>query len=339
MCLSVLIGEIGQTMRRREFISLIGSAAVARPFAAQAQQPAQELPRIGAIYALQSENSEAFVQGLLEAGYVDGRNMVLEARSYAGPGTVRDRYDQYARELVALKCGVIFASNPYAIQAVLKATNTIPTVGIDLESDPVASGLAKSLARPGGNFTGFFLDIPELGGKQIELLREAVPAVSRLAVLWDATIGAVQFHATETAARSAGVVLQSLPIRRQEDVNETFQHAVREQAQAMVILSSPLIFRERAHIADLGLKTRLPTISLFNSFPRFGGLMAYGPDFPSIFKQAADYVGRILGGSKPAELPIQRPTKFELVVNTKTAQAIGLTLPEPLLVRADEVIE
>ena len=154
-----------------------------------------------------------------------------------------------------------------------------------------------------------------------------------------ATIGAIQFHATEMAARSAGVVLQSLPIRRPEDVNETFQHAVREQAQAMVILSSPLIFGERGHIADLALKAKLPTISLFNSFPSVGGLLAYGPDFPSIFRQAAGYVSRILEGAKPAELPIQRPTKFELVVNTKTAEAIGLKMPEALLVRADKVIE
>jgi putative ABC transport system substrate-binding protein len=326
-------------MRRREFITVLGGAAAAWPLTGRAQQPAQELRRIGAIHIIQSENSEAFVQGLREAGLVDGENMVLDARFYGGSGSVLDRYDEYARELVALKCSVIFASNPYAIRALLKATTTIPTVGIDLESDPVASGLAKSLARPGGNFTGFFLDIPELGGKQIELLREAVRTVSRLAVLWDATIGAVQFHATEMAARSAGVVLQSLPIRRPEDVNEVFERTVREQAQAMVILSSPLIFAERAHIADLALKTRLPTISLFNSFPEFGGLMAYGPDFPSIFRQAAGYVSRIFAGAKPAELPIQRPTKFELVINVKTAQAVGLTMPEALLVRADKVIE
>jgi putative tryptophan/tyrosine transport system substrate-binding protein len=322
-------------MRRRYFVSLIIGGAAAWPLAARAQKPAQELPRIGAIHSTHSENSEAFVQGLREAGLVDGQNMVLEAR-FGGPGSV---LDQYARELVALKCSVIFASNPYAIRAVLKATSTIPTVGVDLESDPVASGLAKSLARPGGNFTGFFLDIPELGGKQIELLREAVRAVSRLAVLWDATIGAVQFRATEMAARSAGVVLQSLPIRRPEDVNNAFEHAVHEQAQAMVILSSPLIFGERARIADLALNARLPAISLFSSFPSVGGLMAYGPDFPSIFRQAAGYVSRILEGAKPAELPIQRPTKFELVINTKTAQAIGLTMPEALLVRADQVIE
>jgi putative tryptophan/tyrosine transport system substrate-binding protein len=148
-------------MRRREFITVLGGAAAAWPLTGRAQQPAQELRRIGAIHIIQSENSEAFVQGLREAGLVDGENMVLEARFYGGSGSVLDRYDEYARELVALKCSVTFASNPYAIRAVLKATSTIPTVGIDLESDLVASGLAKSLARPGGNFTGFFLDIPE----------------------------------------------------------------------------------------------------------------------------------------------------------------------------------
>src|SRR6516225_857157 len=186
--------------------------------------------------------------------------MLLETRFYAG---VLDRIDEFTSELVALKCSVILATAPYAVQAVMKATSTIPIVGIDLESDPVSNGWVKSLARPGGNLTGFFLDIPELGGKQIELLKEAVPAVARLAVLWGATIRAIQFHATEMAARSAGVVLQSLPIRRPEDVYESFQHAVREQTQAMVILSSPLIFGERGHIADLALKAKLPTISLF----------------------------------------------------------------------------
>jgi ABC-type uncharacterized transport system substrate-binding protein len=203
----------------------------------------------------------------------------------------------------------------------------------------VASGFVKSVARPGGNFTGFFLDIPELGGKQIELLTEAVPKVSRLAVLWDATIGTAQFHATEMAARPAGVRLQSLPIRQVKDIHGAIEQAAREQAHGLVVLSSPLIFVERSQIATVALNVRLPTISLFNSFPQVGGLMAYGPNFPSIFTQAAGYVGRILAGAQPGELPIQRPTKFELVINLKTAKALGLTIPQTLLVRADEVIQ
>jgi putative ABC transport system substrate-binding protein len=179
-------------LKRREFITLLGGAAAAWPRAASAQQSAGTLPRIGAIQSARSENSEAFERGLREAGYVVGQNVLLEQRF---SGTASDRIDEAVRELIAIKCSVIFASNPYSIRAVTKATSTIPIVGVDLESDPVAGGLVKSIARPGGNFTGFFLDIPELGGKQIELLREAVSKVSRVAVLWDATIGEVQFHA------------------------------------------------------------------------------------------------------------------------------------------------
>jgi len=270
-------------LRRREFITLLSGAAV-RPLAARAQQTAAELPRICSIHTTRSENSESFFRGLREAGCVDGQNVRIDARFI---GTALERLDEVVRELVALKCSVIFAGNPYAIQVVTKATKTIPIIGVDLESDPVASGLVNSVARPGGNFTGFFLDIPELGGKQIELLTEAVPAVSRLAVLWDATIGEVQFRATETAPRPAGIMLQSLPIRREQDINEAIQQAVRDQANGLVVLSSPLIYQHRSQIGSIALSARLPTISLFNTFPKEGGLMAYGPDFPAICSRAA----------------------------------------------------
>lgn len=322
-------------MRRREFLSALGGAAV-WPVTAGAQQAPRQLAKIGLIFTFQSENSAAFFRGLRAAGYEDGRNAEMVTRLY---GNELDRLDNSVRELVALKCGVIFASNPYVIQKAVKATTTIPIVGVDLESDPVASGLVKSMARPGGNFTGFFLDIPELGGKQIELLTEAVPTISRLGILWDETIGTVQFHATETARRPKGVVLQSLPIRRPEDINSAFERAGRGQVQGVVVLSSPLIFAERSHIADLALKARLPTINLFNTFTKFGGLMAYGPNFPSIYEQAATYVARILAGEHAGDLPIQRPIKFELGINLKTAEALGLSIPETLLIRADEVIE
>jgi putative tryptophan/tyrosine transport system substrate-binding protein len=323
-------------LRRRQFITLLGGAAAAWPFATRAQQLPAALPRICSIHTSRNENSESFFRGLRDAGYVDGQNVRIDARF---PGTELERLDEAIRELVALKCSIIFASNPYAIQEVTKATKTIPIVGVDLESDPVASGLVNSIARPGGNFTGFFLDIPELGGKQIELLMEAVPSVSRLAVLWDATIGEVQFRATERAPRPAGIMLQSLPIRRQQDINEAIQQALRNQANGLVVLSSPLIYQHRSQIGSIALNARLPTISLFNTFPKEGGLMAYGPDFPAIYTQAAGYVAHILAGANPGELPIQRPTKFELVINLKTARALGLTIPETLLVRADKVIE
>src|SRR5262244_3620131 len=296
-----------RAVKRRDVIALIGGAA-AWPLAARAQQPAEKLPRIGSIQNFRNENFEAFIQGLREAGYVDGQNMLLETRFYAG---VLDRIDEFASELVALKCSVILATAPYAVQAVMKATSTIPIVGIDLESDPVANGWVKSLARPGGNLTGFFLDIPELGGKQIELLKEAVPTVARLAVLWDATIGTVQFGATETAARPSGVTLESFPIRNVEDIKDAIERAARERVHGLVVLTSPLIFNQRSQIADLALKTRLPTISLFNSFPKVGGLMAYGPNLASMFNRAASYVDRILSGANPGELPIERPSKFE----------------------------
>jgi putative tryptophan/tyrosine transport system substrate-binding protein len=322
--------------KRREFISLLGGAAATWPLAARAQQPTGKLPRIGSIQNFQNENFEAFIQGLREAGYVDGQNMLLETRFYGG---ALDRIDEFARDLVALKCSVILATGPYAIRAVMNATSTIPIVGIDLESDPVGNGWVKSLARPGGNFTGFFLDIPELGGKQVELLKEAVPTVTRLAVLWDATVGTVQFHATETAARPSGVTLESFPIRSAEDIKDGIERAAHQQLHGLVVLTSPLIFNQRSQIADLALKARLPTISVFNSFPKVGGFMAYGPNLASMFKRAGTYIDRILSGANPGELPVERPTKFELVINLKTARALGFDVPWFLQQRADELIE
>jgi len=203
----------------------------------------------------------------------------------------------------------------------------------------VANGWVKSLARPGGNLTGLFLDIPELGGKQIELLKNVVPTLTRLAVLWDAAIGSLQFHATETAARSSGATLESFPFRTAEEINDAVNRAAQKHIDGMIVLTSPLIFNQRSQIADLALKARLPTISGFNLYPKVGGLMAYGPNFPSIFKRAASYVDRILSGANPGELPIERPAKFELVINFKTAKALGLQVPWQLQQLADEVIE
>jgi putative tryptophan/tyrosine transport system substrate-binding protein len=293
-----------------------------------------KLPRIGFISTEPSELTEAFSEGLREAGYVDGQNIILDTRYHHGSV---ERIDEFARELVALKCSIIVAGSPYAIRAVLKETDTIPTVGIDLESDPVANGWVKSLAGPGSNLTGLFLDIPDLGGKQIELLKNIVPTLTRLAALWDATIGTLQFHAIETAARSSGVTLESFPIRTAEEIE--VNRAEQKHIDGMIVLTSPLIFNQRSQIADLALKARLPTINGFNIYPKAGGLMAYGPNFPSMFKRAASYVDRILSGANPGELPIERPTKFELVINLKTAKALGLQVPWQLQQLADEVIE
>jgi putative ABC transport system substrate-binding protein len=325
-------------MRRRDFISsaLLGGVAVVWAPTARAQQPAGKIPRIGFLLNVRSELVTALMEGLSDAGYVEGQNMLVETRFH---GPMLDRVVQFASELVALKCDVIFAAGPYAIQAAMRATSTTPIVGIDLESDPVATGWVSSLSRPGGNFTGFFLDLPELGGKMIELLKEAVPTLASLAVLWDFNVGEVQFRATEAAARMAGATLLSLPVRRLEDFKEAFDTAVRERVHAVVVLSSPLIFGQRSEIADLALKASLPTISLFTVFPRSGGLMAYGPNFPVIFKRAATYIDRILKGAKAGDMPVERPSRFELVVNLKTARALGLDIPWFLQQRADEVIE
>ncbi len=323
-------------LRRREFIVLVGAAAVAWPLAAPAQQPAGKVPRIGFLQGPRNENVAAFIQGLRDAGYIDGQNALIETRIYE---TAFDRLPDLANELIDLKCNVIVAASRYAFEAAMRATSTTPIVGIDLESDPVASGWAKSLGRPGGNFTGLFLDLPELSGKQIELLKEAVPTLSRLGVLWDSAIGAVQFDATQAAARAAGVTLLSLPIRSPEDFKDAFDRAARERIHGVVVLSSPLILGQRLQIAEWAVKARLPTISLFTLLPASGGLMAYGPNLPDMYKRAATYVDRILKGAKVAELPIERPTRFALVINLKTAKALGLTIPESFLLRADEVID
>jgi putative tryptophan/tyrosine transport system substrate-binding protein len=322
-------------VKRRQFITLLGGAA-AWPLAARAQQRTGTIPRVGFLLNVQSELVVALFDGLRDAGYIDHQTMFAETRF---AGEMLDRIGEMANELVALNCDVIFAAGPYAIQALVRATSTIPIVGIDLESDPIESGWAKSIGRPGGNLTGLFLDLPELGGKQIELLKEAVPTLSRVAFLWDSTVGLIQFRATEAAARTAGVASLSLQVQRQEDFSGAFERAASEQVHAVVVLSSPLIFGQRSQIADLALKNRLSTISLFTLFPRSGGLMAYGPNFPEMWRRAATYVDRILKGAKAGELPIERPSKFELVINLKTAKALGLEVPWFLQQRADEVIE
>jgi putative ABC transport system substrate-binding protein len=319
---------------RREFIGGV-ALSLAAPLAAEAQ-PKGKIPRIGFLQAFNSENVVAFMQGLRELGYIEGQTAVVETRFYS---TMLDRLPQLANELAQLKCDVIFAAAPYAINAVMRATATIPIVGVDLESDPVASGWAKSLSRPGANVTGLFLDLPELGGKQIQLLREALPELSRVAVLWDSTIGEVQFRATESAARAAGVKIQSLPIQRLGDFKGAVGRAATERVHGMITLSSPVINVERSQIASLALQNRIPTISLFTLFAESGGLMAYGPNLQEMYRRAATYVDKILRGAAPGSLPIERPSRFEFVVNLKTAKALGLTIPPSLVLRADKVIE
>jgi len=321
-------------MRRREFLAAIGAAYAWVPTAKGQTQ--HKLPIVGYLGGGNQENYQAFIEGLRELGYVSGQTITLKARFH---GASAERAEEFADELVSLHCDVIFASTPPAIYAVMRRTRVIPTIGIDLEDDPVAIGWAQSIARPGGNLTGIFPGLPELGGKLIELLKEVMPRLADVAVLWDETLGAAQFRATESAIQASDVKPVSLPVREAKDLNAAVEHAVRAHVQGLIVLTSPMILLQRELIVELTLKERLPIISGFTSFPKAGALMAYGADLPSMFKRAASFADRILHGAQAGELPIERPSKFELIVNLKTARALGIEIPWQIQQLADEVIE
>jgi putative tryptophan/tyrosine transport system substrate-binding protein len=266
---------------------------------------------------------------LRERGWSDGRNVAIDWR----------RRDEEIPELVRLNVDVLVLPNPYRIEAGLKQTKTIPIVGVDLESDPIARGFLKSLSRPGGNLTGVWMDIPDIVGKQLQMLKEAVPAVRRVAVVWDERVASLQFTATQTAARVLDMSVDSAVLRHESEADDVMKRALPASPQAIFLLTSPIVLRAQRRIGQLAVQHRLPSISGFSTFPADGGLMAYGPDFPAIFQQIAGYVDRILRGAKPGDLPVERPAKFELRINSKTAKALGLTIPQSLLLRADQVIE
>ena len=223
--------------------------------------------------------------------------------------------------------------------AAKNATTTIPIVAVDLESDPLAMGFVQNLARPGGNITGVFLDIPELSGKEMELLKEVFPQIARVAIIGDPAINAPQFAVTKIAARAFAVQPEAIELRVLNDFDSALETAITRHAQAGIVLSSPLVFSHVRQIAELAIAKRLPLISLFAEFSRAGGFMAYGPSLSEAFRRCGGYVGKILQGAKPGDLPIERPERFELVINLKTAKTLGLAVPPTLLARADEVIE
>ena len=328
-------------MRRRDFIMLIGSAP-AWPVAARAQQPARY--RIGhlAIAAPTDTpppppaNWNAFVQGLRDIGYMEGGNVAFEHRSGHNQPEL---FPKLALELTSLKVDVIFARGTWALAAAKNATRTIPIVGIDLEIDPVEAGLVTSIARPGGNITGLFLDLSELSGKHLQFLKEIIPGTFRVAVLGNPDINAPQIRELERVARSLTMQIRAIDVKNATDLDSAFDTAKTWRADALIVLSNPLSLAYRTRIGDLAEKAGLPTIYLYRAHVDAGGLISYGPDLPDMFRRCAAYVGRILGGAKPAELPIERPARFELVVNLKTAKALGITIPEMILVRADAVIE
>jgi putative ABC transport system substrate-binding protein len=314
----------------------------AAPLAAEAQPPAK-VARIGYLTPslCPSDTSAgaagaAFLQGLQERGWVAGQNIAIECRN-SEEGS-EERFRALAAELVGLKVDVIFAVSSTAVRAVRRVTRTIPVVAVDLETDPVGSGLATSLARPGGNVTGIFLDLPELSGKRLELLRQAVPGLSRVAILWDSTMDPTPLRATEAAAGSLGLTVQVVQIQRPSDLDAAVAAARRERAHALVVIESPMMNTHRKKIADLALQRRLPAVGVLPTFVQAGGLMSCGPNVAQLFKHATSFIDKILRGARPGELPIERPTHFFVGINAKTARALGLTIPQALAVRADLVI-
>jgi putative ABC transport system substrate-binding protein len=315
-------------------------AVVAAPLPARAQAPAK-VPRIGVLGGTSPEVSpvlRGFFQRLRELGYVEGRNVVIEGRYYG------DRLDQLpalAAELVALPVDVILAGAAPAPEAAKRATSTIPIVMGGMHPDPVGSGLVASLARPGGNVTGIALEISEFRGKQLQLLTEAVPRLGHVAVLTDPANPphAGELGGVERAARLLKVRLRVLEVRAPGDFAEAFAVATRERADALLILGGSMFFTHRARLAELAVQSRLPTMHGAREFAQAGGLMSYGADVLASFRRAGDYVDKILKGAKPADLPVEQPTKFDMAINLKTAKALGLTIPPAVLARADEVIQ
>jgi putative ABC transport system substrate-binding protein len=316
-------------LKRREFITLLGGIS-AWPLAARAQQPAT--PVVGVLSPPEVEANkpllDAFRQALAEAGYVEGKNLVIEMLMPEAAG-----------DLVRRNVSAIFASVPAAVVAARDATTSIPIVALDLESDPLAKGYVKSLARPGGNMTGMFLDLPELSGKQVGLLQEIVPRLSRIGIFGILDLNAAQLAATQTAVRALALEAEIMEVRVADDFEHVLEAARTKHVEAGVLLSSPLVYLASKQIGELALAKRLPLISLFAVFPKSAGLIAYGPNVAEIFRRCGDYVAKILHGAKPSDLPIQRPEKFDLVINLKTAEALGVTVPPVLLATADEVIE
>jgi len=324
---------------RRAFIGTLAGGLLAAPLAARAQQPGR-VPVVGVLnsgFTGQSTAIAAFRSGLLDTGLIEGQTIALEIRSAGGKpeGLVA-----LAAELVQRKVDFIIALGPAALKAARDATGTIPIVAFDLETDPVAGGFAASLARPGANVTGLFLDHPGLTGKWLELITEADPEVHRVALLWDATTGPWQLAAAKTAAHELGVDVQVLEVRSSDDFDGALRGGVRGGGlRHLIQLSSPLVDRNSKWTADFTLKTRIVAISMFRTFAEGGGLMSYGPNRQQYDRRLANYIDKLLRGAKPGDLPIEQPTTFELLINLKTAKALGLTIPPSLLQRADQVIE
>jgi putative ABC transport system substrate-binding protein len=325
-------------MRRRKFILLVGGVAT-WPLFARAQRP-DRARRIGLLHIVPDRASTAFAafkKKLEQLGYVEGRNIAFEYRW----SDQAQRLPALAAELTGLRVDVIVAGDTTTTSAVKQATKDIPIVAAVFVDDPVASGLVNSLSQPGGNLTGTYLFAPEMSRKRLELLKEIVPGLKRVAALWSRQVPnhAVLLGDTGQAARVLGVDVISVEANSAEDIEAAFHLIAEEHVDAVVVLQAPQFGRIRRKIADFGLKYRLPVIAGEDFFVQEGGLVKYGPTVVDCWRQAAVYVDKIVNGAKPADLPVVQPTKFELDINLKTAQALGLTIPTTVLLRADEVVE
>jgi putative tryptophan/tyrosine transport system substrate-binding protein len=324
-------------MRRREFLLSLGGTAVSWPFPLSAQRG--KPPTIGFLGASTSSNwnhwTAAFVQRLRELGWIEGRTLAIEYRWAEGRS---ERFDEIAAEFVRLKVDVILTVGSAAIAA-KKATSTIPIV-FALAADPVGNGMVASLARPGGNTTGLSIQSTDLAGKRIELLREMFPDLRRLAVIANvnASSAVLEIAEAQAAARKLGIDVDVLEIRRAEEIAPAFG-TLKSSVQAIYLCPDPLINANHARINTLALGARLPTMHPFRDYLGAGGLMSYGTNNADLFRRAGDYVDKILRGAKPSDLPVEQPTKFDLIFNLTTAKALGITVPQSLLARADELIE
>jgi len=323
---------------RREFIALVAGTALARPSVARAQSG--KTSRLGILTNTRDSGGplwDALLRELRNRGYVEGQNLTVDWRYSEGHG---ERWPELAGELVALKVDAIVVQTTPAALAAKQATSTIPII-IPTAIDPVGARLAASLARPGGNVTGLGLQIPEVSGKGLGLLKEAIPGLTRVAVLWNAANPALVpvWKNVDTTARLSGLVLSSQQVREPQDFAAAFAAIAQERPDGLLVLLDALMGQFLSQIVEFTVRERLPALSGFRGFAALGGLMSYGPNEPDIYRKAADYVDKVLKGANPADLPFEQPTEFDLVINLKTAKALGLTVPQLLLAQADEVIE
>jgi putative ABC transport system substrate-binding protein len=324
---------------RRGFLATVACGLLVAPRGAEAPPP----PRILSVGILRHGAVDKTVgsigalrEGLREFGYIEGQTIALE---YRFSGQKAETMPALAADLVRLKVNVLFATGAPAISAAIGASRTIPIVAVDLEVNPVETGFIASYARPGGNVTGLFMDQPALTGKLLDLLREVAPDARQIAVLWDSTSGTSQVRAIKAAAQSLAMEVQVLEFRSPAELEVVLRQATRGRAHALITLASALMASISKPVAEFGFRNRLPVISMTRRFPETGGLMSYGPDLSHFYRSTATYVDKILKGARPADLPIEQPTTFALVINLKTAKALGLSIPPAVLARADEVIQ